>query len=173
MALEERFWSKVDKKSSDECWPWIASRNADGYGNFLLDGRPEKAHRVVFLLVHGRWPQPCCLHSCPEGDNPACCNPAHLREGTNSDNVSDREARGRGGQDKRRGDRNGRYTKPERSARGERHGRARLNQGRVGYIRQKYAAGNTTLLWLAKLLGVGKSTVYGVVSDSIWKGNTF
>jgi hypothetical protein len=32
------------------------------------------------------------LHSC---DTPACCNPKHLRLGTNQDNVDDRVSRGR------------------------------------------------------------------------------
>ena len=33
------------------------------------------------------------MHTC---DNPACCNPLHLRLGTTADNVADKWAKGRG-----------------------------------------------------------------------------
>lgn len=30
----EAFIKKVDKRSHDECWPWLASKNNKGYGEF-------------------------------------------------------------------------------------------------------------------------------------------
>ena len=27
-----RFWSKVDIRGDNECWPWTAYRNPSGYG---------------------------------------------------------------------------------------------------------------------------------------------
>ncbi|MER5750632.1 HNH endonuclease [Streptomyces sp. NPDC002088] len=80
----ERFWSKVAKTGSDECWPYTANTTRLGYGMFHLNGRNQPAHRVAFFLTHGRWPEPHCLHSC---DNPPCCNPAHLSEGTHQENM--------------------------------------------------------------------------------------
>ncbi|WP_406170318.1 HNH endonuclease [Streptomyces canus] len=82
--VAERFWSKVDKAESDACWPFTANTTRLGYGMFYLDGRNHLAHRVAFFLAHGRWPQPHCLHSC---DNPPCCNPEHLSEGTHQENM--------------------------------------------------------------------------------------
>lgn len=41
----DRFWEKVDVRSSDECWNWLASRNTSGYGKMQVDGRLEYAHR--------------------------------------------------------------------------------------------------------------------------------
>jgi hypothetical protein len=82
--VTERFWSKVSKAEADACWPYTANTTKLGYGMFYLDGRNHPAHRVAFLLTHGRWPQPHCLHSC---DNPPCCNPTHLSEGTHQENM--------------------------------------------------------------------------------------
>jgi hypothetical protein len=91
---EALFWSRVDKRGPDECWPWLgAPNNRHGYGGFWFDGKSELAHRLAYRLTFGQitdgfW----ILHSC---DNPPCCNPAHLREGTVVDNNRDRTERGR------------------------------------------------------------------------------
>jgi len=86
-----RFWAKVDQRDPDECWKWGAATNDDGYGVFKLAGRMEKSHRVAFYLHNGFWPE-VCRHSC---DNPPCCNPGHLLDGTHADNAQDRVQRGR------------------------------------------------------------------------------
>lgn len=98
-GLEERFWPKVDRSGGpDACWPFMGHRHG-GYGRLRVEGRLEAAPRVSFFLAHGRWPEPCALHSC---DNPPCCNPAHIHEGTHSQNAREREQRGRGGPQTRR-----------------------------------------------------------------------
>ena len=86
----ERFWSKVAK--SDGCWLWTAARNEQGYGEFSLDGKLQRAHRVSFYLAHGRWPEPNALHKC---DNPPCVRPDHLFEGTHKENMADMTSKGR------------------------------------------------------------------------------
>lgn len=89
-----RFWAKVDQRGPDECWPWMASTNADGYGKFKIDGTVQNASRVALeihtgaLLPHDQ----VGMHSC---DNPPCCNPAHLSAGTQADNLADMVAKGR------------------------------------------------------------------------------
>lgn len=74
MTLAERFWSKVDKTA--DCWAWTASLGSHGYGQFYLDGRPQGAHRVAWLLTNGLVPEGKELdHLCR---NRACVRPEHL-----------------------------------------------------------------------------------------------
>ena len=83
----ENFWSKVDKSGGPgNCWPWTASRHFKGYGTVGWHGKVRKAHRVAFMLTTGEWPTSLACHSC---DNPPCCNPAHLFDGTNDENMKD------------------------------------------------------------------------------------
>ena len=94
--LSERFWSKVDKQGSTECWPWTASvvKNL-GYGQFGMGGTMMRSHRVAWELSNGPIPAGMfVLHKC---DNPPCCNPQHLFIGTQTDNMQDALAKGRHG----------------------------------------------------------------------------
>ncbi len=49
-TLEQRFWSKVDRRSASECWLWTAGTNGrPGYGLILVSGRKQDlAHRVSY-----------------------------------------------------------------------------------------------------------------------------
>lgn len=93
-SLDERFWSKVDRRGPEECWPWKYGKDASGYGMIRVDGRTLKAHRFVAGNPVGG----VVRHTC---DNPPCCNPAHLLIGTQQENVRDRDVRGRNGYRKR------------------------------------------------------------------------
>jgi hypothetical protein len=109
IEAQDRFWSKVDRRGPDDCWPWLAkARTKFGYGRFAVPraGRQLDAHKVAYLLTHGFIPAGLMvLHRC---DNPPCCNPAHLRAGTSLDNMRDRAERGRLGDARRFGESNGR-----------------------------------------------------------------
>lgn len=89
-----RFWRLVDVRSSDECWPWRGDTDRGGYGVFVYRGRKAGAHEFALSFTTGerRLPQLDTCHSC---DNPACCNPAHLRFDTRKANVADMVNRGR------------------------------------------------------------------------------
>lgn len=97
LSVEERFWSKVDTSGTEEhpdCWEWTAYRRPTGYGHFRFRGKQWKAHRVAYTLIKGEIPEgQCVLHI--ECDNPPCVNPAHLKTGTQADNMRDRDQKGR------------------------------------------------------------------------------
>lgn len=84
------FWAKVD--TSGACWEWRGGR-VNGYGRFNIDGKQIGAHRVSYELAHGSIPAGLdILHAC---DNPGCVNPAHLRPGTQLENMHDARNKGR------------------------------------------------------------------------------
>lgn len=93
-----RFRRKID--TSGDCWLWLGETNNRGYGRFATYRGPgsRQRHRYLAhrLAVHvftgrdpGRW---FVLHEC---DNPPCCNPDHLRLGTQTDNMREASVRGR------------------------------------------------------------------------------
>ena len=90
----ERFWAKVDVRSDNECWPWIAALEGHGYGAFMMPGNSVfRAHRLAAHLMLG--PIPVGMHVCHKCDNPPCCNPSHLFFGTRFDNFQDCSKKGR------------------------------------------------------------------------------
>ena len=97
-TTEERFWSKVDIRDKDECWPWIAGRNNRGYGQFKLHAVMQSAHRVAWELTYGNIPKDewgFSLEVCHKCDSRSCCNPSHLFIGTHLDNVRDMDQKNR------------------------------------------------------------------------------
>lgn len=91
-SLAERFAEKTTPEPNTGCLLWTGFIHPMGYGRIRVGNKIEGAHRVAFLLVHGRWPNPSALHKC---DTPACVEAAHLFEGTQTDNMADRDAKGR------------------------------------------------------------------------------
>lgn len=92
-SVEDRFWSKVNKKSKDECWEWQGKPNTKGYGRFIAFQKIIMAHRYSWELHNGNIPINLdVLHHC---DNPKCVNPSHLFLGTNNDNIRDMCNKGR------------------------------------------------------------------------------
>lgn len=90
--LIQRFWRKVAMAGDSECWLWKVDCDRYGYGQFMLAGRPRRAHRVAYYLWNIKWfgPDVKLRHSC---DVRHCCNPNHLVPGTQADNMADRKAR--------------------------------------------------------------------------------
>lgn len=89
------FWARVDQSGGpDACWPWMGSRQSDGYGFTIRRGRRMMASRAALQFKIGRSLErdEMACHKC---DNPPCCNPGHLFPGTASDNARDAVAKGR------------------------------------------------------------------------------
>jgi hypothetical protein len=142
------------------CREWPGQRSAKGYGLILGDGRPRYAHREALEEKLGRPIAP-GMQSCHTCDNPPCTNPDHLFEGTNADNQRDSADKGR----------NGRWTHPERTARGERCHTAKLTADQVLEIRARYRPGrqsSTNIVRLASAFGVAKSSISRVVRGATW-----
>lgn len=87
-TLEERYWPKVDRRSPDECWPWLAALKGNGYGVIGRGGRGagySYAHRVAYELAVGPIPPSMTIdHLCR---NRRCCNPSHLEIVTRGENT--------------------------------------------------------------------------------------
>lgn len=143
-----RFWRHVDLHGDDECWPWTGCTTESGYGRASRNGGANVlAHRFAFELVFGSIPDGLCvLHKC---DTPLCVNPAHLRLGTQHDNVVDCIYKGR-------------------FARGEKNGRARLTEAGVLAIQREARNGIPHRL-IAESFGVSTKTVSLIRRGLTWK----
>ena len=82
----------VDRASG--CFLWQGATDADGYGVVRVGRRTMRAHRWAYEVETGRKLDRLhvLLHTC---DTPACINVAHLRVGTQEENLRDRDAKGR------------------------------------------------------------------------------
>ena len=73
----------------DKCWEWQGYKRANtGYGKMAISGKTEYTHRVAYVELGGGKLDPNLeiRHLCNNG---SCCNPAHLKQGTRSENVLD------------------------------------------------------------------------------------
>lgn len=102
----ERFRAHVDKTGPDGCWSWTGTTNGDGRGRVHVrfeggckDGKRGKrvrayAYAIAWQLANGDLPEGATV--CHHCDNPNCVNPEHLFIGTQTDNIRDMYAKGRG-----------------------------------------------------------------------------
>jgi len=155
-----RFWSKVDR--SGECWLWEAYCYPNGYGKFFAQQAHHYAHRVCYELTYG--PIPDGYNVCHHCDVRNCVNPLHLFVGTQADNLKDMASKGRSAS----GDRNPSRLYPERRAKGEQHGRAKLNAADVIEIRRLANIGITPDV-LSTQFGITHSQIYRIIHRERWK----
>ncbi len=162
----ERFWSRVDVRSKDECWNWLGHiLTHSGYGQYHNGTKKMLAHRMSWELTFGPIPNGpgyhgfCVCHSC---DNKPCVNPTHLFLGTQLDNMRDCKAKGR----KAQGDKHWTRLYPGSNC-GEANGRAKLNEQSVKAIRLRTAAGETRSS-LSRVYGVSRQVILCVVSGRNW-----
>lgn len=151
-----RFWSKVDKRGPDECWPWLGATRK-GYGYLKVTGKKIGSHRIAWTLLHGPIPEgQSVLHQC---DNPPCVNPNHLFKGDLSDNAVDAFQKGR-------------RLAPGLSGnhvRGERSPMAYLTTQNVLWAREQWSRRSLTQRQIADRLGCGLSAVKMLIQRRSWK----
>jgi len=132
-------------RPNGECLEWTGGCFADGYGATLAWGKVWLTHRLALEIEGIDTTGHFVLHSC---DNPACCNPAHLRLGTNQDNMDDKVSRGR----------QARLT-------GTTNGRVKLTEEQVLEIR---AITGMSQRAIGKLYGVGQDTISLIINRKTW-----
>jgi hypothetical protein len=156
LAAAPRFRLCVKRSSKDACWTWKAAKGARGYGSFRIGYHTIGAHRVALALKLKRLPSGIACHTC---DNPSCCNPSHLYDGTDATNQLDKKLRGRAAS----GHRHGSKTHPERIPRGERNGMAKLTDMEREKIHTLYATGRWTQQQLALRFGIRQPSVSAII----------
>lgn len=190
LSIVDRFWSYVDRSSSEGCWEWKGGRGLRGYGKFWLNPRTLPAHRFSWELANG--PIPDGLFVCHHCDNPPCVRPDHLFLGTPKDNQQDAIAKGRSVPLEQhwahlhperlpRGDEHWTRKFPERGlasartlherrriVRGSEAGMAKLTEAQVLEIRTRYAAGGIYQFDLAKEYGVSLITLNRIIRRVTW-----
>jgi len=146
----QRFWSKVAITANpDKCWLWQGSFKRGGYGAGQMTIQKHKivgAHRIAYYLNTGNIPIQSILHSC---DNPTCCNPRHLREGTAAENKQDAVSR-------------------QRHARGSKVNTSKMSEASVVTVRRRMHNGESPKT-LAKEFGVVDSVMYRIKARVTWK----
>lgn len=193
LVAVRRYRLKVKEKGPDECWPWLACSDKDGYGKMTVRTHDVRAIRVGYKIHYGVDPMPdLILHSC---DHSWCHNPTHWRSGSVQDNVIDRDERGRTSRGAThwtnicpdriaRGDRSGSRTHPERRPRGSDHWLrkhpelvkrgeqvklSKLKAEDVLAIRHLASSGTISQRKLAIQFGVYYTTISKIVTRKTWK----
>ena len=151
------FWSRVSKKCPDECWPWTGTKGGAGYGRIkMADGTWRIASRVSLTIALGREIAPAMM-ACHKCDNPPCCNPKHLYEGTSAQNSADAVSR----------DRTHKWN-------GERIGdgnpKAKLTSEDVMRIRELSLDPSHNRRTIAKIYGVSRFAIIDIMKGRTWTG---
>lgn len=154
-SWQKTFWSHVVIRGADDCWLWTACVSSR-YGQVTLKRWGNKftfrAHKIAWISSHRKTVAAgmCVLHSCI--NTPLCCNPKHLREGTQLENMQDMDRQGRRG-----------------IVVGEAARDAKLTNEQVIEIRFLYSLGVGTHRSLGKEFGVSGPTIRQIVIRNKWK----
>jgi HNH endonuclease len=144
-----RFYQKVSAEpDANGCLNWIGGKDPEGRGQFKIREKQFRAPRIAYYLAAGNLSSDVMvLHSC---DNPSCCNPDHLRTGSQFENMAD-------------------VTRRKRWKRaGTSNGRCRLDEAKVREIRA-LRKGGMTLTSIGQKFGITFSTVHSICIGKLWK----
>lgn len=151
VTISEKFWSHVDKRGPDECWPWI---RRDGIWSlekkiqFHIENKYRHIAHIAYELTFGTLlPGELVRHTC---NHPSCCNPKHLLKGSHSDNMQD-------------------MIRDNRSLKGERHPLAKLTSEQVVFIRNNCNINNYTQHYeYASKFNVTVRTIRAILYRQVW-----
>ena len=149
----ENFFLSV--QHTDGCHLWLGKVERSGYGRVSWHGKKRLAHRVAAHLsgVLADLDSPeIVMHSC---DNRLCCNPKHLRIGSQSDNMRDAVSKGR-------------MRLPDN--RGARSANAKLSRGDAVAIRAVYAAGGVSQAHIGARYGVSQMVISRIIRGVSYRG---
>ena len=153
IPIKDRFWEKVDIKGNiDECWEWLAADDGHGRGVIRYNKKLAISARIAYKLYYGTLDKNLnVLHKC---DNGMCCNPHHLKQGTQLENMRECKDRGR--------------NKIPKFVH-EKHPMAKLTWNDVEYIRSIYNGKYGEQRLLANRYGVTSETIRKIISEVTWK----
>lgn len=140
--------SKYGVDTSGDCWLWTRGRDSYGYAQASLGGKVQLVHRFVCRIATGEdIAGKVVMHTC---DTPHCINPAHLRIGTQLDNIRDRVLKGRNG-----------------ACRGDAAPWSKVNSEAVERLRRDFAAGRNRNE-ISQAYGISKTQMYRIVARESW-----
>lgn len=86
-TLSQHYILRSIRKSESGCWIWQKSCNSSGYGQLTVNKKYWTAHRYAYTAFIGKIPDGMIIrHLC---HNTMCCNPRHLKVGTQAENYKD------------------------------------------------------------------------------------
>lgn len=163
---EDRFWKNYHQKTCrvGECIEWTGAHDVHGRPVIRWDDghgtKQTTVARVVYKLAIGPVSDDeVVLVSC---NNRRCVRHSHLALGSRDDLLVKLR------NNAPTGDRHRSHVNPERSARGTRHGRAKLIDSDVRDIRVLYTRGGTSFRLLSERYKVSESTIADVIHRKIW-----
>lgn len=127
------------------CWIWIGSKNAKGYGRLTYQQQGWYAHRFSFVASGRQLKKG--MHICHSCDNPSCCNPEHLFQGSPKENEQDK-------------------IKKKRNIRGTQSHYAKLDVEQIRMILS--LKGTASQQRVGELFNVSQQTI-----GRIWRGETY
>lgn len=146
-----RFRRCIQRDSEDGCWLFLYLDDG-GYGVIRIDGRKQKAHRVMWAVTNGDPGELCVCHKC---DNPSCVNPRHLFLGTHAENMKDRNRKGRAN-----------------APIGAKHYAAKLSKEQVAFLLHNWPLSVSRKRELAAQWGVHYNSINAVGAGRTWKRAT-
>lgn len=131
-------------------------RAARGHGHtgvticYASGKRTRWVHHLVFEAFHGAVPDGLIVRHMD--GNPTNNHVVNLAAGTHAENMADRDRHGT-------------------TARGERHGCAKLTEPQVAEIRRLYAVGGVTQTDLGRQFGISQAMTGYIVRGDYWKAS--
>ncbi len=142
-------WAKIRKTKS--CWLWNGTISSNGYGKIRVNGKWQRAHRVIYEMLCGPIDKYLC--ACHKCDNKRCVNPSHIFIGTKQDNAIDSVSKGRWG---------------DRRQYGSKNGRAILTESIVLKMRQMYDGRHGSIASLARVFNADWATTKRAIKGESW-----